>query len=163
MDWRKLLPLTLPMILVGLSQVGSAQAPTYGIGRTPSADEVRAWDISISPTGTELPPGHGTAKEGATLYTQKGCAGCHGPDGSGAGADADRGDGTAKRILVSRAVNDTTDGAALAIFTAWDYQPRQCARKDSLKRRESRAHRVPAVQERRHQEHDGDAQVCRRS
>ena len=47
MDLRKLLPL----MLLGMCQVGSAQSPTYGIGRTPSAEEVRAWDISISPTG----------------------------------------------------------------------------------------------------------------
>src|SRR5262245_17764365 len=78
MDSRKLLPL----VLLGLCQVGSAQGPTYGIGRTPSADEVRAWDISISPTGKELPAGHGTAKEGAPLYRQKGCGGCHGAAGN---------------------------------------------------------------------------------
>src|ERR1700722_17155891 len=58
-----------------------AQSPTYGIGKTPSAEEIRAWDIAISPTGKELPPGHGTAKEGAGLYVRKGCAGCHGATG----------------------------------------------------------------------------------
>src|SRR6267142_3639646 len=61
----------------------SAQSPTYGVGRTPTAEEIRAWDISISPTGKELPPGRGTAKEGAQIYVQKGCAGCHGATGSG--------------------------------------------------------------------------------
>jgi cytochrome c len=64
-------------------QLGSAQSPTYGVGRTPTAEEIRAWDISISPTGKELPPGRGTAKEGAQVYVQKGCAGCHGRTGSG--------------------------------------------------------------------------------
>ena len=59
-----------------------AQSPTYGVGRTPSAEEIRAWDISIGPTGAELPPGRGTAKEGAQLYVQKGCAGCHGKTGT---------------------------------------------------------------------------------
>ena len=56
-----------------------AQTPTYNRGRTPSAEEIRAWDISIGPEGKELPPGSGTAKEGATLYAQKGCPACHGP------------------------------------------------------------------------------------
>jgi cytochrome c len=59
-----------------------AQSPTYGVGRTPTADEIRAWDISIGPTGEELPPGHGTVKEGALVYRAK-CAGCHGANGIG--------------------------------------------------------------------------------
>ena len=60
-----------------------AQSPTYGVGRTPSAEEIRALDISIGPTGAELPPGRGTAKEGAQVYRRKGCAGCHGATGTG--------------------------------------------------------------------------------
>jgi mono/diheme cytochrome c family protein len=76
-------PLLVVMVALGLSQTGSAQSPTYGVGRAPTAEEIRAWDIAISPTGKELPPGHGTATEGAQVYVQKGCAGCHGPTGSG--------------------------------------------------------------------------------
>ena len=34
-----------------------AQSPGYGVGRTPTAEEIRAWDISIGPAGEELPPG----------------------------------------------------------------------------------------------------------
>ena len=68
--------------------MGWAQSPTYGVGRTPTAEEIRAWDISISPTGKELPEGHGTAKEGAVLFRSKGCAGCHGATGIGARAPA---------------------------------------------------------------------------
>jgi cytochrome c len=71
------------MVVLGLSQIGSAQSPTYGVGRTPTAEEIRAWDIAISPTGKELPAGRGTAKEGEQLFVQKGCAGCHGRTGSG--------------------------------------------------------------------------------
>jgi cytochrome c len=40
-------------------------------------------DISIGPTGEELPPGRGTAKEGAQVFEQKGCIACHGPAGLG--------------------------------------------------------------------------------
>ncbi|MEC9242063.1 MAG: hypothetical protein VYA48_05340, partial [Gemmatimonadota bacterium] len=57
----KLLPV---LILLGPA-AALAQSPTFGLGRTPSADEVLAWDISISPTGMELPAGSGTAEEGA--------------------------------------------------------------------------------------------------
>ncbi len=66
-------------LLMGASVL--AQSPTYGVGRTPTAEEIRAWDISIGPTGEELPPGRGTVREGAQLYRAKGCAGCHGATG----------------------------------------------------------------------------------
>src|SRR5688572_6670787 len=72
----------LPFVfLMGVGAL--AQSPTYGVGRTPSAEEIRAWDISIGPTGEELPPGRGTAKEGARVYRVKGCASCHGATGIG--------------------------------------------------------------------------------
>ena len=61
-----------------LGSVALAQSPPYGVGHTPTPQEIRAWDISISPTGTELPQGHGNAKEGAQVYRAKGCAACHG-------------------------------------------------------------------------------------
>ena len=69
------------VLLLGASAFAQS-SPTYGLGSTPSADEIRAWDISVGPTGAELPPGRGTAKEGAQLYVQKGCAGCHGKTGT---------------------------------------------------------------------------------
>jgi cytochrome c len=61
----------------------SAQSPTYHLGRAPTPDEVRAWDIAISPDGHELPPGHGTAKEGRDVFIEKGCVQCHGRNGEG--------------------------------------------------------------------------------
>jgi hypothetical protein len=83
MGLRRLLLVTA---IAGICQTAWTQSPTYGVGRTPSAEEIRAWDIAISPTGKELPTGHGTATEGAVLYVRKGCAGCHGAMGSGAHA-----------------------------------------------------------------------------
>src|SRR5580700_1061523 len=59
-----------------------AQSPAYGVGKTPTPEEIRAEDITISPDGRNLPPGKGTAKEGAAIYAQK-CAMCHGQAGSG--------------------------------------------------------------------------------
>jgi cytochrome c len=96
-----------------------AQSPTYGVGRTPSAEEIRAWDISIGPSGEELPPGRGTAKEGARIYRAKGCAGCHGATGI---------EGTAP-ILKSKAGPDVELWARGRILplrspfatTVWDY------------------------------------------
>src|SRR4026208_1101080 len=78
MGTRSVLPIAFAW-LMGVSAL--AQGPTYGVGRTPSAEEIRAWDISIGPTGEELPPGRGTVKEGALVYRAKGCAGCRGARG----------------------------------------------------------------------------------
>jgi len=80
MPSRKALGL-LPLVML-LAGAAPAQGPTYGLGRQPTEAELRAWDIAISPTGEELPPGSGTAEEGERIY-RRGCAGCHGRDGVG--------------------------------------------------------------------------------
>ena len=79
---RRVLPVAFSLLM---SLPVWAQGP-YGIGRTPSAEEIRARDISIGPTGEELPQGKGSAKEGALTYRSKGCAGCHGANGTGGAA-----------------------------------------------------------------------------
>ena len=116
----------LVALILGLGRIGLAQSPTFGVGRTPTADEIRAWDISISPEGKELPEGHGTAKDGAQLYVQKGCAGCHGRMGSGAQAPTlIRSDGTAKSSMpcLAPCVNDANVMALHSPFATvmWDY------------------------------------------
>jgi S-disulfanyl-L-cysteine oxidoreductase SoxD len=59
-----------------------AQGPTYQLGRTPSAEEIKASDTAVSPDGKQLPPGSGTATDGAKVFAQK-CAACHGPTAMG--------------------------------------------------------------------------------
>jgi mono/diheme cytochrome c family protein len=60
-----------------------AQTPSYkNVGRTPTKEEIQAVDISIGPDGKGLPPGQGTAKEGAPIFAAK-CAVCHGAAGEG--------------------------------------------------------------------------------
>jgi cytochrome c len=58
-------------------------APTYGLGHTPSEEEIRARDINIGRTGEELPPGHGTPQEGAKVFELQGCVVCHGAEATG--------------------------------------------------------------------------------
>jgi cytochrome c len=58
----------------------SAQSPTYGVGRAPTAEELKALDIEVSPDGRGLPPGRGTAAEGQPIYAAQ-CARCHGATG----------------------------------------------------------------------------------
>ena len=52
------------------------------LGKPIDAAEIAAWDISILPDGTGLPPGSGTPAQGAPVYVQK-CLMCHGVDGKG--------------------------------------------------------------------------------
>src|SRR2546426_3328860 len=52
----------------------------YGRGRTATDEDIRAWNIDVSPNGEGLPPGKGTAKQGAQVFAAK-CAMCHGPTG----------------------------------------------------------------------------------
>jgi len=60
-----------------------AQTPSYkNIGRTPTKQEIEAWDISVGPDGKGLLAGSGTAKEGAPIFLEK-CAVCHGRSGEG--------------------------------------------------------------------------------
>ncbi len=73
--------LLVPVMALAACVATLAQTPTYNRGRTPGEEEIRAWDISIGPEGKELPPGSGTAQEGATIYAQQ-CAYCHGPTGA---------------------------------------------------------------------------------
>jgi cytochrome c len=128
MDFPRLL--LLPMIvttILGICQTAPAQSPTYGLGRTASGEEIRAWDIAISPTGKELPAGQGTAKEGAALYVRKACAGCHGATGSGGHAPtliSGKGGPTASSApCLAPCVNDSNSMGVHSPFatTIWDY------------------------------------------
>ena len=59
----------------------SAQVPpTFGIGRPATPAEIAALDIDVGPDGAGLPPGSGTAADGAPVYAAR-CAGCHGKTG----------------------------------------------------------------------------------
>ena len=84
--------LLLPILIVAAAAGGWAQGPAYHLGKTPSEETIRAWDIAVGPEGKELPPGSGTAKEGAKIYAQK-CAACHGPTGT---------EGPARRLVGGR-------------------------------------------------------------
>ena len=53
----------------------------FGFGRPATAEEIRAWDIDVRPDGTGLPPGSGTASQGAAIYARR-CVACHGRTGS---------------------------------------------------------------------------------
>src|SRR5579863_2898721 len=77
----------LLMVAAALAACGAVAAqttPYQNVGRPATAEEIQAWDISVSPAGKELPPGKGTAKEGARIFTAR-CAMCHGQTNGEAG------------------------------------------------------------------------------
>jgi mono/diheme cytochrome c family protein len=84
------------------------QSPAYNLGRSPTEEETRAWDIAIGPAGKELPAGSGSAKEGAKVYAQK-CAACHGATG------------TEQQLLGPRLIGGKIGSYWPFATTIWDY------------------------------------------
>jgi cytochrome c len=54
----------------------------YDFGRVATPEEVKGWDIDISPDGAGLPAGHGDVQQGEAIFHAK-CANCHGRRGEG--------------------------------------------------------------------------------
>ena len=78
MSTRKAL-LVATSLAVGIA-AASAQGPK--LGKPITEAEIAPWDISIMPDGAGLPPGSGTAAQGAKLYAER-CSACHGDNGKG--------------------------------------------------------------------------------
>jgi hypothetical protein len=64
----------------GFSAPLFAQSPTFGVGKTPTPDQLKQIDIDVTPDGKGLIPGSGTAAKGKDVYTRR-CETCHGPTG----------------------------------------------------------------------------------
>jgi mono/diheme cytochrome c family protein len=58
----------------------AAESPK--LGKPTTEADIAAWNITAMPDGTGLPPGSGTAAQGAAIYAQK-CVACHGEGGKG--------------------------------------------------------------------------------
>jgi len=118
MRWFKFAPAVIAFASIA-SFSALAQAPDYAnVGRAPSTEEIRAWNIAISPDGKELPPGSGTAKEGAKIFAAK-CAACHGPtaEGTQQGPRLVGGEGTISTLQPVRTIGSYWPFAT----TVWDY------------------------------------------
>jgi mono/diheme cytochrome c family protein len=76
---------TRELIALGALALGAGAAMAAGpnLGKPIAPADIAAWDISIQPDGTGLPPGGGTPAQGAKIYAQK-CVACHGENGKGA-------------------------------------------------------------------------------
>jgi cytochrome c553 len=67
-------------LILGAGSATRADGP--GLGKRLGESDVKEWDISILPDGTNLPPGSGTPAQGAATFAIK-CALCHGENGKG--------------------------------------------------------------------------------
>jgi S-disulfanyl-L-cysteine oxidoreductase SoxD len=81
------LKLLVPVMILAAPAVGLAQSqpqppPRINLGTPLSQDEIKSFDFMIGPEGKELPPGHGTPKEGAAIFAKR-CQVCHGQNGQG--------------------------------------------------------------------------------
>ncbi len=77
---RALSPL---LVALAFASAAAFAADAPHLGKPVSEADIKAWDISVLPDGSNLPPGSGTAAEGARLYVDKGCNQCHGDNGKG--------------------------------------------------------------------------------
>jgi mono/diheme cytochrome c family protein len=77
------------VLSAGVGSVAAlAQATPYaGLGRTPTKEDIGVLAIASGPSGKDLPPGNGTARQGAQIFMVK-CAMCHGRDSEGVRAPA---------------------------------------------------------------------------
>jgi len=79
MSMRDFLPAAALALAFGPA---AAVADSPKLGQPISEADIKAWDISVLPDGTNLPPGSGTPALGARVFAEK-CAACHGEGGKG--------------------------------------------------------------------------------
>jgi S-disulfanyl-L-cysteine oxidoreductase SoxD len=69
-------------IAAALASGAVLAAERYDFGRVATPEEIKGWDIDISPDGAGLPPGRGDVRHGEAIFDAK-CASCHGARGEG--------------------------------------------------------------------------------
>lgn len=78
-------PAAVALVVTLCAAIASTRAQeneaTFGFGRAPTEEEIRALDIDVMPDGTGLPEGEGTVAEGEEIYYRM-CAACHGVTGT---------------------------------------------------------------------------------
>jgi len=94
-------------------------------GRTPTANEIKAWDVDALPDGTGLPEGEGSVELGDELYEAQ-CAVCHGEFGGGgkgypqlAGGNQDKDKNGIVKTLKNQRVYGKTDAPKRTVGTYW--------------------------------------------
>lgn len=86
------------------------------IGRAPTPEEIKTWDIDIRPDGLGLPPGEGTVAQGEEVYAMQ-CAHCHGDFGFGVSGYPPLVGGTAEDLHIQ----SVRSGPEKTIGSYWPY------------------------------------------
>lgn len=93
----------------------------YKVGRAPTKNEIKHWDIDVMPDGTGLPKGSGTVEEGDAVYEAK-CASCHFDFGAGGAGYPALQKGNAYenvKTLKNQRTDDTVDSPARVFGSYW--------------------------------------------
>ena len=98
MSTRKALLARLARAAFG--SIGASPPTTPKLGKPITEADIAAWDIAAMPDGTGLPPGSGTAVQGAKCSREK-CVACHGEGGKGGARRAAAGRRPAARPAAS--------------------------------------------------------------
>jgi len=100
---------SLPAVALALAS-GAVLAAGPNLGKPVTDADIAAWDISVLPDGTGLPPGSGTPKQGERIFAQK-CVACHGEGGKG---------GISGALVGGRPVSEGIDSVK-TIANFWGY------------------------------------------
>jgi cytochrome c len=105
----------------GPYEVNTQKQSGFTYGRTPTANEIAAWDKDVMPDGTGLPEGSGSVEEGEELYEAQ-CVMCHGDFGSGGGGYPSLAQGNAydgQKSLKNQRTTPDKDGPIRVFGTYW--------------------------------------------
>ena len=96
-------------------------------GRTPTANEIKAWDVDARPDGKGLPEGEGSVELGDELFEAQ-CAVCHGEFGGGgkgypqlAGGNQEKDENGIVKTLKNQRIKPGMDAPKRTVGTYWPY------------------------------------------
>jgi len=94
-------------------------------GRTPTANEIKAWDVDALPDGSGLPDGEGSVELGDELFEEQ-CAVCHGDFGGGGqgypqltGGNQGKDENGIVKTLKNQRIDGKVDAPKRTVGTYW--------------------------------------------
>jgi mono/diheme cytochrome c family protein len=113
---RKVIFLAVALTVAFGSDAVVAEGPNLGKPIAPG--DFAEWDIDVEPSGAGLPPGSGTADQGAPIFAEQ-CSACHGEGGKGATTTTSG--APAAPPVVSDVKRNGIDDTTLTIANYWPY------------------------------------------